>query len=57
LADRDALWQQVARQAPGRRAEAAWDALRQQVGRQEAPRQRRAPLPVDEGLQPTLFTL
>jgi hypothetical protein len=42
---------------PSRRAEAAWEALRQQVGRQEVPRQQKAPLPVDEGLQPALFTL
>jgi superfamily II DNA or RNA helicase len=35
---------------------AAWEVLRQQVGRQEAPKQRRTP-PVDTELQPALFTL
>jgi hypothetical protein len=36
---------------------ADWDALRQQVARQEVPGSRgRTPPPVDESLQPTLFT-
>ena len=38
--------------------QAAWEAMRQQAARQEAPRSRgRTPSPVDEGLQPVLFTL
>ncbi|MBN1812987.1 MAG: hypothetical protein JXA14_14220 [Anaerolineae bacterium] len=44
----------VPKPASGR---ADWEALRQQVARQETPKQRKTPLPVDEGLQPALFTL